>query len=357
MSPMPSEQFEHLHDYSNLSGLHVYGNLLDELYNLDVDAPVSTAGQLFKDLRILDRALITVYVVFVLAKAGYDQSQLSSAPDVKRFTTKFDSTDWTALCDVYRDNFLETWESFKWSEQFNKNASTLRVLFLDAFFTDSIDELRSLLSKSGSNLVVVHPRTVRHVNGVFLRLKRDFKQHGGGIELLSTGEFLANLVSDASARKTIENDWQAILDDILNNLMRSWPMIGVQQHRKLLNDSREYVRVARAKCEMGQLRDSMRDACLACEGILTIMTKIYDPNKLEGRPVFSDLLQAMRQYVLSIFGEDVLKDLEFIREWRNRASHVGHETPEMTDVLKVLSKVELFMNLFDRQVLTVSRRK
>ncbi len=352
MAPMPPEQLGRLNDYSNLTGLHVYGNLLDELYNLKVDVPLSIAGRIFKDLRALDRALFTVYVSFVLGKLGYN---LRLIADEKHFTSKFEFTDWTSLCELYSDNFAESSESPRWSEDFSTNGSNLRVIFLDSFFTDDVAEIKPLLSSDSRSLVVVHPKTVRQVNKVFLKMKHEFKEQSVRGELISTGEFVALLVPETTQRKMIENEWSAILDDILSTLIRSWPIIGMQQHRQLLEESREYLRLAHAKYEIGQMRDSMRDACLGCEGILTVMIKMYEPRKLDDRPVFSELLENLRPYILPSFGEDVYRDLDFVREWRNRASHVGRDSPEPSDVLKVLTKVELFMNLFERQVLLGSR--
>ncbi len=350
MSPAPQEQLDHINDYSNISGLHVYGDLLNELYNLNVDASLSTAGRLFNAIRLLDRALFIVYCAFVLSKLGYDVKSLANDQTTQIYTSKFDLTDWTSLSDLYRENLAEGAESSRWVEDFVKGNSRIRVVFMDTFFTGDIADINGLLASDSRNLVVVHPRSVRQVSGVFRRFKRELREAKSESEFVSTGEFLALFAPETAQRKIVESEWQAILDDILNTLIRSWPIIGAYRHRKLLDESKEYVRLSRAKYEMGQTRDAMRDACLACEGILTVMVRMFEPTKVEDNAMMADLLETLRQYIVSEFGEDIYRDLDFVREWRNRASHVGRENPTQSDVLKVLTKVELFMNLFEERL-------
>lgn len=229
-------------------------------------------------------------------------------------------------------------------------------MFLEILGTNDPNEIMSEFSAGSRNLVVVHPRPVRQLKEEFLRIKGGLKERAPSAEVISTGQLLPLFIQDERRRKIIENEWEHVLNEILSALIKSWPIIAVQQQRKVFDESKSLIRSSRPKYEMRQLTDSVRDAGIACEGILRIMCEIYEPSKVEKPPSFSDLLQVLHTHIVNEFGADIVHDLEFIREWRNKTTHAGYDPPKSLEAFKVLTKAELFMNLFESELLLRGRR-
>lgn len=348
---MSQEQFEHLNDYSNLSSLHLYGDVLD-LYNLELQATLGTAGQIFEDLKRLDKGLFNTYVAFILAKAGYD----IEAPELWEDSSKIELEDWHRACDYLADFLFETGSQDVWGETYKRGKERIHVTFLDTFYTTEFSDITKRLDRESTNLVIVHPRTARQVKNEFYRLRRECEAYGDTVRVISTGELLQRLISDERRQKLVENEWELIREQVLSDLTKSWPVIAVQRHRKLYDESKKLLAQARAKLDMDQCRDSVRDAGLACEGFLKIMTSMFEPDKLKDRPEFSDMIQILGRYIPPELGEDTLDDLELIRQWRNRASHVEYAPPDYADAMKVVMKTELFVRLFEMKIMTRGRR-
>ena len=141
---MSIAQFEHLSDYSNLSHLHLYGDFL-EIYNLEIEAPLAAVGQLFQELKALDRSIFTTYVTFVLAKAGYDIEQLSTIVEDPQFTSSYSQSDWPEFCNFYETvvaespgaDLLGSWARFR-SRGFQTEDTFLRNSGYERFEADNV---------------------------------------------------------------------------------------------------------------------------------------------------------------------------------------------------------------------------
>jgi hypothetical protein len=350
----------------DLSEMHVYGNLL-EIYSLEVETSIENAGALYNDVKELDRALLAAYIAFVLAKAGYDMEILTGGT-TPQFTTSFNTLDWVGFCDYY-PNFLENMSiDFvgEWEEIFNKDGSRINVCIWDyspdpliPFTSETVHKMavRDKEEISGPRysryINVIHPRIAREQSDAFHERQAIFKTEN--LELVSTGQLLWMFVSDEK-RKFVEDEWSEIRNGVIKRLVKTWPVIAVHQQMKLYLQSKEQLRLSRAKFDMGYMADSIKDAGVACEGILSIMTDMYEPRTMKDRPEFNELLEILNRDICLELGEDISKDLNYIREQRNQVVHPPYRVPSSTVAVKVLAKAELFVNIFERQIMQRSRK-
>ena len=72
-------------------------------------------------------------------------------------------------------------------------------------------------------------------------------------------------------------------------------------------------------------------------------------NKLE-KIEFYDLLCVLKDVITEQFGENIYRDLDFIRKWRNNVVHPTSVKPDEIISLQVVRKTELFYELFKKQM-------
>jgi hypothetical protein len=70
-----------------------------------------------------------------------------------------------------------------------------------------------------------------------------------------------------------------------------------------------------------------------------------------------DLQCVLRDFILEDFGENTYNDLDLIREWRNKVVHPSAVKPDDCTTLQVITRAELFFELFKRRILLSMRRR
>lgn len=347
-----------LGDYSDLENLHVYGDLL-KLYSLPVHGEIAEIANLFNRIRSLDDRILTVYVSYVLGRAGFYAQALASGdfPE-KLHSHKFNDADWLEnliLFEHVEEGFEEDWEMYFENEKIE----AMKILFTTVFRSDvdpitgKSDEATHLLKRfddSVPNYVIVHPRLPRKTKQAFMRTKEHVKQRVGEDVCLSTGQFIARFIPDEAKRSVVEANWEVLRNKILGTLQKEWPILVHSIHDKQLADIRARLRKARLTYEWGtDLENAIKDAGVCCEGLLQILHAIY-PKKIEDKMEFNDLLCSLRDEIIEEFGDDIYNDLNLIREWRNKVLHPPVTRPDTQDALKVITKAELFHDLFHKKI-------
>jgi len=360
MRTFPLDQIVSLGDYSGLENLHVYGDLLC-LYSLPVHATIEEAESLFRSIRSLDLRILTVYVSYVLARAGF-----SAAKAVEIDTTEFEDHDW--LKHLYLFEHHAEWEGNEWVHGFdNKKNERIGILFVTLLWSDNEPNtgksseagyLLGLLDELACNYVVVHPRLSRKIKKIFMRTKERVKQIRGQDIVLSTGEFVSNFIPDEGKRKIVEANWEVLREKILRGMLqKEWPILVYSIHDQLISDIRERLEKTRLKFGLGRdMEESIKDAGIACEGLLQILHSIY-PKKFGEKMEFYDLLCNLKEIIIEEFGQDIYDDLDLIREWRNKVLHPPVTKPDVRTTLKIITKAELFHELFHEKIIKNSHRK
>jgi hypothetical protein len=358
--PISRDQFESLGDYSDLEQLHVYGDLL-RLYSLEVHTTIDEAASLFRDIRSLDGIILTVYVSYVMGRLGF-YSQLLASEDFpeRQYTTEFKDSDWleNLVLFEHEEVYQDEWEMYFENERNEK----IKVIFVTLLLSDKdpisgeYDEaahLVNLFDESCSNCVVVHPRLSRKAKQTFMKTKNRMKQKTGEDIVLSTGQFVSKFIPDETKRKTVEANWEVLREKILGMLQKEWQILVYSIHDEQLSDIRTRLRKARQKYELGvEFEDSVKDAGISCEGLLQILHSIY-PKKIDKRMDFNELLCDLKEIIIEEFGEDIYQDLNLIRVWRNNVLHPPVTKPDANIALKILSKAELFHELFHKKIKSV----
>ena len=183
------------------------------------------------------------------------------------------------------------------------------------------------------------------------------KEYTGQEKLLSTGEFVSQILPNKEQRDITERGWVSLRDKLLGHLQEEWPILINALQGERLADVKERMYQSRLKYEMNNLEDAIKDAGVSCESLLQILHSVYGRKELSGEMVYHDFLCTLRDVIIEKFGEDVYKDLDLIREWRNNVVHPPVVKPDETTALRVVRKAELFFELFNKKVLFAPRTK
>lgn len=351
-----------------LENLHVYGNLL-KLYDLPaLGASILEAGELYREMRILEVKLLTLYASYILAQKGFYLEVWTAkdiSPEDRWYTTKFEDEKWIEHFEYFPpEQYTIHAFLFDWEEYYrNERGERLKVIFVIGFLAEmdinekggvTIDTKKHLFSKldtSCSNLVLVHPKLSRRNVREFMEIKEKMKQSVGQDIILSTGEFVAKFIPDSEKRHVVEENWKSLRRKIVENLRKKYSILIKSIHEQELSEVDKRIRASRLKYESLLFDDAIKDAGVACEGLLQVLYSIFVSKKTVGELTFNDLQCALREVLTEKFGSIVYGDLEFIRNWRNNVVHPGRQEPNDAITLQVITRAELFHKLFLRHLL------
>lgn len=146
--------------------------------------------------------------------------------------------------------------------------------------------------------------------------------------------------------------WTSLREKILGKLKKKWPIIVLATHSKQISEISNLISRATHKYGLGELHfeDAVKDAGVACEGLLRIICDIYKPNILKEKPEFGDLLNILKDLISSEFGDNVYQDLDFIRFWRNKVVHHPIEKPDELTTFQVIERAKIFNELFQKWI-------
>lgn len=260
----------------------------------------------------------------------------------------------------------------------NEKGEAMEVYFLTMLLTNQDPEtkqsdetvpMRELLDSQKSleescpedrvdrSIFIIHPRLIRKAKEEFMRTKARMKELVGEDIVLSPGQFVSRFIPEDERRHVIEANWNNLRDRMLAKFQSEWRILIFSLHDKQLSESRDQLRKARLKFESGtEYQGSVLDAGIACEGLLKILHSVF-PKRIQEKMEFNDYLCDLKQIIVEDYGEDIYKDLDFIREWRNNVAHAPIVVPTLTIALKVLTKTELFQNLFLENMKTRGSRQ
>ena len=353
-------------DHRGLKKLDVYGDLL-EFYKLPVRATIIEVGKLYQELQALETRILTLYTSYVLAHSGFNVEVWTSKDFVEGsgealYTTEFQDADWIENLDLFEPleqvaGFYPHWEMY----YKNGRQERLKIIFVASFMIEidaltgtELNEVEYLLKKfdrSCSNYVLIDPKLSRQNKKAFKQAKEKMKQYEGDDLILSTGEFTVKFIHDNEKRHIIEANWKSLREKIVENLQKKWPILIFSTNAKQLSDVDERIRNSRIKYETNSFEDAIKDAGVACEGLLQILHSVYLSKKTAEKLEFYDLLCALEEVIAGEFGSNIYRDLDFIRTWRNNVVHPGREKPDGTITLQVITRARLFNELFKKKIL------
>lgn len=314
--------------------------------------------------------MLTLYASYVLAHCGFYVEKLASEDWVAGFgealyTTKFKDVDWIENLDIFEPSEEEAfgfeWETFYENERHEK----LKLIFITLVITEwgstgnELDEVAhylKLFDKSCSNYIIVHPRLSRQATKTFKEAKEKMKQRLGQDIILSTGEFVSKIIPNEQKRHVAEENWNSLREKIVENLQKKWSILIYATYAQQLSDAMDQIRKSKVKYETYNFEDAIKDAGIACESLLQILHSVYISKKTAKELEFYDLLCALKDVLTEKFGSNIYQDLDFIRIWRNNVVHPGREKPDSATTLQVVTKAELFNELFKKKIFERDRQ-
>jgi hypothetical protein len=349
-----------------LEKLHVYGDLLT-LYNLPIQATIFETGHIYREIQTLELKLLTLYASYVLAHSGFNVENWASEDYwagtglEALYTTKFKDNDWIENLDLIEPadedtEFCPEWEIYYKSAQQGRLKVVFSSMFIGEFdlhtgkTLDEVEHLLKKFDKACSNYVLVHPKISRKDKQSFMRSKEKMKQKIGENLILSTGEFVTKFIPNNERRKIIEDNWNSLREKIVENLRKKWPILIFATNAKELSEVDERIRNSRIKYETHSFEDAIKDAGVACESLLQILHSLYVSKKSAEEFEFYDLLCALKDVLTEEFGSNICQDLDFVRTWRNNVVHPGREKPDGAITLQVITRAELFNELFKKKI-------
>ena len=368
--------FGPLRDYSDLMDLHVYGDLLT-LYSMPVYASIAEAGRLYNDFSVFERRILTLYVSYVSAKAGFYASTFASDDFAEEcgerlYTTEFSDKEWIENFDLLPPSegeicwaggaFVEPWDLL----YENRKGEKLGVVFVEMLFRSfnlktgrekseaevlvEYIENNKDLCRSERNIIIAHPWLSRSRKEDFLKTKTELKKLLGRDIFLSTGEFVARFIPEKDRRAIVEENWKDLRAKLLASFQSKYPFLTFAINRQKISDAEAKLRSAMLKYEEGRFEDAIKDAAVACEELLQVLCSKYGL-KTQGEVHFYDLQCILRDIIIENFGENTYSDLDMIREWRNRVVHPSAAKPDSCITLQIVRRTNLFFELFKRKTL------
>jgi hypothetical protein len=353
-------------DYSNLTDLHVYDDLLTFYsYKLPDFVSIAEAGELYNEFSLFERKLLTLYVSYVLSKAGFYDLVIAEAEE--RYTTKLSDNDWIEFFEALPPGELDILEPWYWEYE-NEKREKLGVFFIEITLIrydvksgksyTPAEVLMNYIIKNKNNeknIIIAHPILPRLAKEAFRETKAELQKLLGEDVLFSTREFAALFIPDEKKRAILEENWKYLRTKLLANFQSRFPFLTYAINYSKISWVEEKLKSARLKYHENRFDDAIKDAANACEGLLQILCSKYGIN-IEEKAQFYDLQCILRNFILDDFGENTYKDLDLIREWRNKVVHPYDIRPDDCITLQIVTRAELFFELFKRKILTPAKQ-
>ena len=163
-------------------------------------------------------------------------------------------------------------------------------------------------------------------------------------------EFLANYLSDEF--QDYKDEFERCRNDAMRKLEKNYPFIPMAAELSLISKSRKDIQHALHDSESpyineGDIEDILRRMMIGVEGLMQALNRIILGKEISMRITFSDLLANIKETILEDYGEDTLRDLEYLLELRNSVSHPRESKVGFFDLIKASAKSKMFLDLFD----------
>jgi hypothetical protein len=151
---------------------------------------IAEAGRLYNELLLFERRLLTLYVSYVLAAAGFYDSVTAEVEG--RYTTKFSDKDWVEILDFLppSEDSSILWKPWDWEYE-NERGEKLRVVFVKVLMEEynaktgrsysSAEVLARYVSGNKDsvgkrNIIVAHPLLSRKERKNFIETKEELQK-------------------------------------------------------------------------------------------------------------------------------------------------------------------------------------
>jgi len=197
-----------------------------------------------------------------------------------------------------------------------------------------------------ADFIIIDPLLFKACKEEINALKQEVKEKIGKDIVCNPNEFLDKLATD---RTDFYAEWENLRADALTALKEEYEFLVLYDEGEVIQDAKDNMRKATHYIETETYDDAVSRGGKACEGLLRALYLLYKKKTPREKPSFVFLLTELSAEISDDFGEDILKDLNYIKHWRNVA---GHPNPQIKPevALKVIRKAQLFQELFFRKM-------
>ncbi len=334
---------------------------------LEMSTSLLRVGDFYEVLRTIANNMFEAYVRFAFLKADYVLLEdFEFANKAKGDPIHLTEEIIEALLDGSREpKFFE--EGFYHFINLKSNEDIIVVLFrLQPFITSKkaiifgmspenraewllymLDFKFKISENNLPCLIIVDPFTYRLAKNYIKIFKQKIEDKLGPNTVLSCYELLSFLALD---RESFEEDWKTLRDQAIRMLKEDYKFLSLHDKIWRLHEARREFEEAKAILLKSELTESDCKQIIwrtskAVESILGIMYHIFK-NIQPLEKTFGQMLNELRTEIIDEFDEDVFRDLDFIREWRNAVDHSKPVRVSKVDAIKVFKKAELFFDIF-----------
>jgi hypothetical protein len=331
----------------------------DFLLVFDVKPVGQTVRDIFQEAEKLNKTMnkiLTVFVSFVVAKGGFDYLNFLQDRKNPLMTTKFRRQDWVQKFEHF-EPLSESGRVYYWICDYEaKSGGNVHIILTSeqSVYTYRLTTEEAVPSPpialkefmpNATNLIIVDPRVSSVNRENFIKNKRMLSENLGQDVLLTTDELIHRFVPDDRAKDQIKREWIEIRNDTISNLLNQSQWLVPSLYSQKLSEIEESLSEAEARIKEGKPNYAIYEVGLGCESLLTIIYHTVKGMKPVGLS-FNDMLSETREWILDKLGEDILKDLEFIRQWRNKADHPSEIRPTVQDAVKVIYRGRLIYKTY-----------
>jgi|GEM_PF-3304938 len=198
-----------------------------------------------------------------------------------------------------------------------------------------------------SKFIVVDPLMYRIRKDEIQKIKKEIIDRTGEDIVLSVYEFLDVIGIE---REEFNEEWKDVRKSAEKILKKDFPFLAYSDEIwKIKEAKREFERaksiIHKPELTQSDCRDIILKSSRALEAVLSVIFHVSKGTPV-GERSLGQILYVLKSEIENRFGEDVFRDLEFIREKRNIVAHPTPIKATYEDALKVFKKVELFFDLF-----------
>ena len=353
--------------------LPIYGNFLKfyktelDLLPLNIGTPLLRVGHFYEKLEKMRRGMLYAHIELAMLKKGFVSfSDLEAGLSVPDLLERYIPED----INFYICGEEELSSEILPSDYINTGnlKEGIRVLILCAnldpsFEEDKItistycseggaDDLIGILNKELppiehlSKFIIIDPFLFSAIKDEVTALKQEIGEKIGRDIVYHPSDFLNVL---AIEREEFDKEWSELYSHSLKYLKGKYKFLALFEERRIIYDVQENIRKAELNMRKREYEEVAWRTGNACEGMLRILYHMYKRKEPEEKG-FGFLLEGLRREIHTEFGNDVLNDLEYIKEWRNIADHPTQREITFEVAAKVIKKTQLFQELFFNKI-------
>ncbi|MHA1872724.1 MAG: HEPN domain-containing protein [Candidatus Heimdallarchaeaceae archaeon] len=200
------------------------------------------------------------------------------------------------------------------------------------------------IKEKAPDFVIVDPLVYKFSQKEIEELKKEVKP---ATKVLIIAEFL-DLFLSGDKRAVFNEEWQRTRKNRIKELKEKYPFLSSYQQIWRIKEAKKKLIKAQSLLQESPKKEDLKVAILESAQAVELLLQILFYKKTQKLKNMSmgELLSQMRYEIMEDYGEDILKDLFLIKEYRNKVAHPSLISVSQEEALKIVKKSQLFVELF-----------